>query len=274
MVKTAERQSRISVYLGQRGYASLNELVEHFGVSLSTVRRDLDEMQERGVVQRTHGGAVHVEVKEHPLDYGVRQARKSAEKEAIGSLAASLIPDGTAVLLDGGTTTFKVARQLIKRPIQVVTNSLPVASLLGKHNETEVVLLGGAIIAGTGETLGRWADEMLHSLHVNCAVIGIAGLTPDGLFNANLLMAELQRLMIEVSDELIVVVDHTKFGRQSLVRLCGVDKVNQLVTDAGIDPQWVDMLERKGVRVHLAEVPSATDGVRPRIEGESPRSEP
>lgn len=255
-MKTAERQSRISAYLSERGYASLNELVERFDVSISTVRRDLDEMQRKGVVKRTHGGAFHVEAREHPLDYSTRQSKNVAEKAAIGTLAASLIQEGDAVLLDGGTTTFRVAEKLVGRQIQVVTNSLPVASLLGRHGDTEVILLGGTIIAGTGETLGRWADEMLRSLHSRRAVIGIAGVMPDGLFNANLLMVELQRLMIEASDELMVVVDSSKFDRRSLVRLCGLNKVNHLVTDEGVSDEWRSRLESAGAKVHIASLSS------------------
>jgi DeoR family fructose operon transcriptional repressor len=260
-VKTAERQSRISAYLAERGYASLNELVDRFEVSISTVRRDLDEMQRKGVVKRTHGGAFHVEAREHPLDYSTRQSKFVREKAAIGSLAASLIQDGDAVLLDGGTTTFRVAEKLVGRRIQVVTNSLPVASLLGRHGDTEVILLGGTIIAGTGETLGRWADEMLRALHSRCAVIGIAGIVPDGLFNANLLMVELQRLMIEASDEVVVVVDSSKFGRRSLVRLCGLDQVDHLVTDSGLSEAWRLRMEQAGVRLHVADMsPDGKEG--------------
>lgn len=244
----------MSAYLGERGYASLNDLMAKFGVSVSTVRRDLDEMQRKGIVKRTHGGAFHVEAREHPLDYGQRESKHISEKQAIGDLTASLVRDGESVLLDGGTTTFRVAERLRGRRIQVVTNSLPIATMLSKRSESEVVFLGGSIMPGTSEAVGRWAEEMLQKLHVSCAIIGVAGVTERGFFNANLLMVELQHLMIETADQVIVVVDHTKFGRRSLVRMCELGKVDQVVTDSGTGPEWVELMNRSGVTVHTAPV--------------------
>lgn len=253
----------MSAYLGERGYASLSDLMQRFGCSISTIRRDLDEMQRKGIVRRTHGGAFHVEARDHPLDYGLREAKHVAEKQAIGDLAASLIKNGQSVLLDGGTTTFRVAERLRGRPIQVVTNSLPIASLLSRRSETEVVFLGGSIMPGTSEALGRWAEEMLGSLHIQTAIIGVAGVTDNGFFNANLLMVELQRQMIAVADQLIVVCDHTKFSRRSLVRLCELKLADDVVTDSGVGREWVDLLRAQGVTVHVAQVaePSAAEAM-------------
>lgn len=257
-MRTSERQSQISVYLGERGYASLSELMAKFDVSVSTIRRDLDEMQRKGIVRRTHGGAFHVESREHPLDYGLRETKNIAEKQAIGERTAALIRDGESVLLDGGTTTFRVAERLRGRPVQVVTNSLPIASLLSKRGESEVVFLGGSIIRGTSEALGQCAADMLRSLHIGTAIIGIAGVTEDGFFNANLLMVELQRQMIAAADRLIVVVDHTKFGRRSLVRLCDLREADELVTDERVDAEWVQRLQGCGVVVHTAQLHDET----------------
>ncbi len=263
-MNASERQSEMSAFLAERGYASLGELVDRFGVSVSTIRRDLDEMERKGTVRRTHGGAFHVEAREHPLNYGMREAKHVAHKEAIGELAASLIQEGDAVLLDGGTTTYDVAKHLCGRSIQVVTNSLPIASLLGSWSDTEVVFLGGSIMPGTGVALGRWGEEMLQSLRVGRAVMGAAGVMEDGLFNANLHMVELERRMIDAADEVIVVVDHSKFGRRSLVRLCEFKEIDHLVTDSAVDPRWMHLLRSHGVRLHLADV----------VEEETPESGP
>jgi DeoR/GlpR family transcriptional regulator of sugar metabolism len=270
LMNASERQSEMSAFLAERGYASLGELVERFGVSVSTIRRDLDEMERKGTVRRTHGGAFHVEAREHPLNYGMREAKHVAHKEAIGDLAAAMIHDGDAVLLDGGTTTFDVAKNLCGRRIQVVTNSLPIATLLGKWSDTEVVFLGGSIMAGTGVALGRWGEEMLKSLRVGRAVMGAAGIMEDGMFNANLHMVELERRMIEASDEVIMVVDHSKFGRRSLVRLCQFREIDHLVTDSMVEPRWIDLLRSHGVQVHVANVvePEDEPGDEPDTESE------
>ena len=254
MVRASERQAQISAYLEERGYASLKDLVGRFGVSVTTIRRDLSEMEGRGTAKRTHGGAFHLDAPDHPLDYARRRAQNVAEKRAIGQLAASLIQDGEAVLLDGGTTAYQVAEHLRDRRLQVVTNSLPVATLLGKSSETEVVFLGGSIMPRTGVALGRYAENMLRALHVRWAVMGTAGITEEGLFNANLLMVEVEHLMIDAADETIVVVDHSKFGRRSLVHLCDFEQLNHLVTDSGVAGNWVELVESRGAEVHLADV--------------------
>ncbi len=253
-MRTAERQSKISAFLAERGHASLGELVARFGVSISTVRRDLDEMQRRGNVRRTHGGAFHVEAREHPLNYRLREERNMSEKDRIGELAASIIPDGEAVLIDGGTTTYKVAKRLRDRPVQVVTSSLPIATLLGKSLETEVIFLGGSIMPRTGVALGLHAEQLLASIRVSRAVMGVAGITEEGVFNANLLMVELERQMIAAAEEVIVVVDHSKFGRRSLVHLSDFSDIDKVVTDSRISQRWVDLLQSHGVEVHIAQI--------------------
>ena len=259
-MRSADRQSQISTFLAERGYASLNDLVARFGVSVSTIRRDLDEMQRRGIVRRTHGGAFHIEAREHPLDYHLREERFTVEKETIGECAASLVQDGEAILLDGGTTTFQVGRFLRGRSLQVVTNSLPVAKLLGTTLDTEVIFLGGTIMPRTGVTVGRYAEEMLRSLRVSKAIMGVAGITQEGLFNANLLMVELERLAIEVAEEVIVVVDHSKFGRRSLVHLCDFSAIHHLVTDSLVARSWVELLKSRGVNTHIMDIPDQADG--------------
>lgn len=272
-MRAMERQSQMSAYLEEAGYASLNDFVVRFGVSVSTVRRDLEEMQKRGIVKRTHGGAFHVEVREHPLDYARRQAKNTAEKAAIGELAASFMQDGEAVLLDGGTTTFEVALRLRGRPLQVVTSSLPIATLLSAGADSEVIFLGGSIMARTGVGVGRYAEDMLRTLNVRRAVIGTAGITKQGLFNANLLMVELEQLMIEAADEVMVVVDHTKFGRRSLVDLCDFKQIDDLVTDSRVGASWVELLRSRGVRVHLAEVANGEAGGEAAPDGGAERPE-
>ena len=112
----------------------------------------------------------------------------------------------------------------------------------------------GAIMPRTGVALGRFAENMLRALHVKRAVMGTAGITEAGLFNANLLMVEVEHLMIDAADETIVVVDHSKFGRRSLVHLCDFEQLNHLVTDTGVTADWVELAESRGARVHLADV--------------------
>lgn len=256
MAATHKRQEILVSHLARHGYASLADLVAELNVSVSTVRRDLDELQRMGTVRRTRGGAVYLGAREHPLDYGQRAAQNAAEKEWIGDLAADFIRDGDAVILDGGTTTYQVARRLRGRSVQVVTNSLPIASLLSNSLETELIFLGGSMMPQTGVIVGSYAKDILHSLHVRLAIMGMAGIVEDGLYNAHILLVELQRLMIKSAEEVVVVADHTKFGRRSLARVCGFDEVSRLISDSSLDPHWRQVLRQYPSELLLASGPS------------------
>ena len=191
-----ERRQQLSEILARRGYADLSTLATEMQVSESTVRRDLSQLEEDGVVRRTHGGAVFVSDRFSALDYAARESTAVAEKQAIGAVAAGLIEDDQTILLDGGTTTFQVARQLLGRQLQVVTNSLPIANLLNTAPRIELIFAGGYIYPRTGVALGPFAQQTLASLHVNKAIMGVAGITEDSLYNANVLMVETERQMM------------------------------------------------------------------------------
>ncbi len=120
------------------------------------------------------------------------------------------------MLLDGGSTTYEVARLLVGRPLQIVTNSLPVANLFASNATTDLVLLGGYVYPRTGVSLGPYANEMLERLNVRRTVLSVAGINERGFFNSNLLLVETERAMMKAADEVIVVADSTKFGHQSL----------------------------------------------------------
>lgn len=258
-MSSATRQQRLGTFLAQEGYASLEEIVRRFGVSTSTIRRDLSELQHRGLIRRTRGGALHAGSSDSALDYNKRESQNSSEKEMIGNAVAAFVCDGDAVILDGGTTTFQVAKCLRGRPIHVVTNSLPIAGLLGNSPETELVFLGGYVMPRGGVSVGPYAEEMLRSLHVRLAIMGTAGVTEEGFFNNHILVVELEKLMMSSAEEVIVAADHTKFGRKSLAKLCESSEVNLVVSDAKLERSWEDSLRTSGVDVHLAKSPQSPE---------------
>jgi len=260
-----ERRKRLVDYLAERGIGELAALVAHLGVSESTVRRDLAQLEEEGLIRRTRGGAVFVSDRLNALDYAARESTMAAEKRAIGRAAAALIDDGEAILLDGGTTTYQIARHLVGRQLQIVTNSLPIATLFGSKTEVELIFVGGYIYPRTGVALGSLARRMLESIHVNKAFMGAAGITQEGLFNANVLMVEAERQMMASADEVIVVADHSKFGRRALAQLCPLGRVSRLVCDEGLAESWRRVVEAAGVTLVLAELDQP---------GASPEGEP
>ncbi len=246
------RRRRLIELISRQGYATLDELVRELGVSESTIRRDLEALDITGMVKRTHGGAVYAgEVRSMPA-FEERTGTSVAEKRAIGQAAAGLLEDGDTVLLDGGTTTLEVARALVGRRLQVVTNSLPIAQLLASSQQTDLILIGGYVYPRTGVALGSQAIEMMKSIRVRTAILGAGGIMPHGIYNSNLLLVETERQMMACGQDVMIVADHTKFGRLALARLCGLDEVGSIVIDSGVAAEHRAMLEAAGLTVHVA----------------------
>ncbi|MHB1559792.1 MAG: DeoR/GlpR family DNA-binding transcription regulator [Isosphaeraceae bacterium] len=249
------RRRRLMELISRQGYATLDELVRGLGVSESTIRRDLESLDLAGSVKRTHGGAVYAgEVRAMPA-FDERTGTAVAEKRAIGQAAAERLQDGDTVLLDGGTTTLEVARALVGRQVQVVTNSLPIAQLLASSHQTDLILIGGYVYPRTGVALGPLAIAMMQSIRVRTAILGAGGIVPEGIYNSNLLLVETERQMMSCGQEVMIVADHTKFGRLALARLCGLDQVNSIVVDSRLADEHRAFLEAAGMAIHIAAVP-------------------
>lgn len=249
-----ERRQRLSEFLAVQGYASLSQLVEEFGVSEATIRRDLSLLEEKGVVRRTHGGATFIGERLSIIDYARRETTAVAEKQAIGRETVKLINDGETVLLDGGTTTFQVAKHLVNRSLQVVTNSLPIATLLNGAANIELIFIGGYIYPRTGVALGPIAQQTLGSLNVSKAIMGVAGATEDALYNANVMMVATDQQMIKSANEVIIVADANKFGKAALARMGGWEDIDYVVSDKGLEQKWQDVIRRGGAELILADV--------------------
>jgi len=247
-----QRRNLLLETVRARGFASLQELTEELQVSEATVRRDLKHLETSGAARRTHGGVFYTGPAPKLPHFEERQPAQWEKKTQIAKLAAGLIDDDDTILLDGGSTTYEVARLLVGRPLQIVTNSLPVANLFAANAGCDLVLVGGYVYPRTGVALGPHADNMLKNLSVRRTVLSIAGATERGFFNSNVLLVETERTMMQAADEVIVVADSSKFGRQSLARLCGLGDVQHLVADDELSAQWRARLESAGVTLHIA----------------------
>jgi DeoR/GlpR family transcriptional regulator of sugar metabolism len=264
------RRQRLLDLITRQGYATLDELVRVLAVSESTIRRDLEVLDLAGSIKRTHGGAVYTgEVRLMP-PFDERTGTAAAEKRAIGQTAAALLQDGDTVLLDGGTTTLEVARALIGRRVQVVTNSLPIAQLLASSQQTDLILIGGYVYPRTGVALGPLAIATMQSIRVRTAILGAGGVVSEGIYNSNSLLVETERQMMSCGQEIMIVADHTKFGRLALARLCGLDDVDHFVVDSGLPEESRVMLRRAGVTIHDAVV---VEGRNNGVVLEAPREE-
>ena len=246
-----QRREKILEYTEKNGYASLQKLSELLNSSESTIRRDLELLDGNGQVRRTRGGIAYVG--ESITDFKERTTRALSEKQRIGRAVAELIEPGDSILLDGGTTTLEVARHLVNRPLQVVTNSLPIAQLLINSPQTELILIGGYLYPKTGVALGPIAVEALSQIRVRRLILSVGGITQEGMFNSNTLLVEAEQKMLETAEDVIVAADSDKFGRNALVKLCDLDRPDHIFVDSGLSDSWKETLEATSVKLTIVE---------------------
>lgn len=242
-----ERWDRILKVVEAKGFVSLHDIVSATGASESTVRRDLEHLDRIGQIRRTRGGATYVG--ESLTGFEERKTRASKQKQRIGQAAAELVQPGETVLLDGGTTTYEVARALIGKSLRVVTNSLPICNLLVNQPQIELILIGGYLYPKSGVALGPHAVSALAEIRARRLIMSVGGITQQGLFNSNSLLVETELQMIKQADEVIVVSDSEKLGRSELSHLCPLDAVQRMVVDSGITDEWRQIIERVGIEL-------------------------
>lgn len=256
-----ERQQRLEEYLQQVEFASLEELARAVEASVSTVRRDVTLLEARGTVRRTHGGARVITPRSDEFVFNARDTHQLPEKEAIGRACAELIQPRQSVIVDAGTTCYHVARYLEAKKPQIITNSLPVATLYASSSLVEVVMSGGVIYPRLGVLVGPLAVESFSRMHADVAVMSAGGITAEGLTNSHGLLIEIQQAMMRAAQRVIFCLDHTKFGRRSISPLAGLEGLHTVVTDEQAPDELVQLLRGRGIEVVTAKL---ADGEAPR----------
>jgi DeoR family transcriptional regulator of aga operon len=246
--------SAILEALTDTGTIHVGELARRFTVSEATMRRDLALLEEQRLLTRTHGGALAQDVAyELPVRYRDGQHRDA--KRAIARLAVQRLPSGPHVVgLTGGTTTSEVARQLSDRTeLTIVTNALNIAMDLVLRPRVKLIVVGGVSRPQSYELVGPWAEEVLGSVNIGTAFIGVDGVDADGgLTTHDETEARTNRAMISRAQRVIVVADGTKVGRVMLARMADLESVQELITDASADAAALAALRAAGVIVTLA----------------------
>jgi DeoR/GlpR family transcriptional regulator of sugar metabolism len=255
------RRARMLDVIRQQGFVSIPELRDSLEVSESTIRRDLESLEESGEARRTHGGVFYTGSVTTVRQFQRGNPSDGAwdKKRAIALEAAKLVNDHDTVLLDGGSTTYELAKQLVGRPLQIVTNSLPVANLFSASDSVDLVILGGAIHNRTGVTHGPFTDQMLETINVQKAFLSVAGVNEKGFYNSNLLLVETERCMMRSADRTIIVADSTKFGRSSLARMLEWNQVDTLVVDEDLSTLWRDRIDELDTNLILAPLINSQD---------------
>ena len=252
-MKAAERQLRIRRMLGAGGFVALEELCRDFGASQSSVRRDLDLLAHEGALRRVYGGAVPVDsAPGRAFDYAAETARLSSEKTRIARLTAGLIEDGQTVILDGGSTVAAVARELASRTLHIVTNSLPIAESLESLQNIQLTLTGGYFDPRLRVMLGPFCEQMLGAIRADTLVMGVGSISEAGFSNSNTLVVGLEKKMLEVANRVIIVADHTKFGRGGMIPVAPLGAAHVVVSDRDLAPEYIALLRDNRVAVLLA----------------------
>jgi DeoR/GlpR family transcriptional regulator of sugar metabolism len=245
-VLAPQRQAQILREIETCGGVRVSDLVRKLGVSDMTVRRDLEVLARRGLVDKVHGGATLPirPVADEP-GFAVKSNRELAEKEAIGAAAAARVEPGATVAISAGTTTYAMARHLAHvRGLTVVTNSVPVAEVLSQTESAHrTVILTGGLRTPSNALVGPVAIAALQSLHVDIVFSGVHGMdVRSGLTTPNLLEAETNQALIASGRRLVVLADHTKWGTVGLARFGQLEDIDVLVTDEALPEQAREVL--------------------------------
>jgi DeoR family fructose operon transcriptional repressor len=252
-MKAAERQLRIRQMFEAKDFLDLETLCRELDASESSVRRDLDQLEAESVLKRVYGGAVPVHTFANgSFDFTVESGRFSDEKDRIARLTAGLIEDGQTVILDGGSTVAAVAGELAGKSLHIVTNSLPIAETLEARRNIELTLTGGYLDPRIRVMLGPLCEQMLSLIRADVLIMGIGSVTKAGFSNNNTLVVGSEQKMIEIANRVIIVADHSKFGRGAMVPVAPLEAAKIVVSDSELDAEYVELLRGKGIEVLLA----------------------
>ncbi|MBI4624499.1 MAG: DeoR/GlpR transcriptional regulator [Verrucomicrobia bacterium] len=250
-----QRTHLIERFISEHKFADLRTLATRFGGSLSTVRRALDSLEERGIVRRHHGGGslIETDALTQEYDFPSRLERQADEKFAIASLVARQVQPGMTIILDGGSTTYAVAPLLAEKRVRVITNSLPVASLFGEIGNVETTVTGGSIYGRLGILVGPLCEQSFEQVHADLAILGGTGITENGIWNHNALIIAAQRKMIAAAEHTIFALDGSKFGRKALSLTTPFKSRFTIVTDTRPSLVVIMAIHAAGAKLALAE---------------------
>ena len=252
-----ERQNRILDVLRRDKAVNVATLSQELSVSQMTIRRDLLKLEQAGLLTRTFGGAVvSHDFLTLQLSFDEKETVNAQEKTRIGQEAARLIQDGETVGISAGTTTHQLVTHIPEdRHLTVVTNAINIAMRLANRPNIKLLVPGGVLLERSFALTGPFAEAMFTQIRLNKLFLGATGVNFEhGVTTLDLLEASLYQAMMKVAEEVIVVADHSKFGRVTLAPIAGIGEVSKIVTDDRTAPNYIQQLEDGGVEVILAKM--------------------
>ena len=248
-----ERLNNIIKELEERGRVNVLELKDKFDVSAMTIRRDLITLEDQGIIERTHGGALLSTDTRNRVEPPIleRMNLMAEEKKRIAVRISSQIDSGETIFLGSGTTTLYIAREIIIRDdITVVTNSVPILYELSNNSHMNLITVGGFLRRSELSLIGAFAEPVLNNIHVNKVIIGMRGIHPIHGYTCEHpeeLMTD--RMIFKISDTIIIVADHTKIGQVATNKVGPIDSASQIVTTPGAEKIHIKKIQERGVEV-------------------------
>jgi DeoR family transcriptional regulator, ulaG and ulaABCDEF operon transcriptional repressor len=253
-----ERHRIILSLVQERPVATIQDLMELTEASEATIRRDIAALHVQGRLRRVRGGAEALHPQQiSPLaakPFRVSEGENSAKKRAIAREAVALCHDGDAIIINGGTTTFQMVHYLSTRRMQVFTNSFAIAEHLIKHSKNQVMLPGGSVYRDQSIILSPFDNDVTRNFYARRMFMGAQGVGTLGVMEQDALIIQAEQKLINQADELVLMVDSTKFQRRSSLILCPLNRVSTLITDDGISDQARAMIEDAGIKLIVAGV--------------------
>jgi len=253
MSSLTDRHQHIITKLRKEGNVKVVDLCSDLNVSSVTIRKDLKLLEDKHLLFRTHGGGTMSNP--YTADKPVKEKEKiqSGEKSNIGEAAANLVEPNDCILIASGTTVLSLARNIYpKGNLTVITAALNVAMELIRHPEIEVIQLGGILRKSSSSVTGSYAEKILEDFSCSKLFLGVDGIDLEfGLTTTNMMEAQLNKKMIKASQKTIVLADSTKFGKRGFGRICGLEDIEQIITDSGISDHMVDSLKGMGIEITI-----------------------
>lgn len=248
-----KRLQEIEDYIGLCGTCSYEELCSHFDISLSTIRRDIGELEQYGKIMKIHGGVmIKKEVLEEEAEVKI-QLQYGSNKDRIAEIASKIVEDNDIILLGSGSTVAHMVHHLAgKKNITVITNNLVVIEEAMKYGFS-VIIVGGNLDRNTLSFVGTQTIKQLNELNANKSFISCNGITLNhGLSNVADLEADIKKSIIKISSDVIALVDHTKFDKMSLYTFAGINEINTLITDAEPSSEYIELFDKNNTRLEIA----------------------
>jgi DeoR family transcriptional regulator, fructose operon transcriptional repressor len=255
-INSETRRSQIIVQLEQGGAVLVEDLAAQFGVSLVTIRKDLSELEERGLLRRTHGGATYAHKSLFNPSFGEKINFQKVQKQAIANIALEYIEDGDSLMLGAGSTVLALARALKKnfRHLLIITNSIPVAIELADTN-WNILLTGGEVRHHSMALIGPGAVRFLTPYHADKVFFGATGVSmAQGYTTPNAEMSNITRVMLESADQAYALVDSSKLGKTTLVQFAEITAAETLITDSGAATDFVTAIKQQQLQIRIAQI--------------------